>query len=120
MVEVERDAAGYTKGQIRALKIAIAIMTFAIVAGLAVMVGTIAYRASRFKPDAAPADLRSATPANGAIAEAQLPAGSHVVAVTAWGDRLVLVVEDANGTRVLALDPRTAHIEPLANLKQSP
>jgi len=121
MVEVERDAAGYTKGQIRALKIAIAIMTFAIVAGLVVMVVTIAYRAANHKGVAAPASgatvsLGTLFPASGTYAQAQLPPGAHIVAVTPWGERLVLTVEDYGGTSVLVLDPKTAKIEPLARL----
>ena len=125
MAEVERDAAGYTKGQIRTLKIAIAIMTFAIVAGLAVMVGTIAYRASTYKRDASAPEAAiplAAVPvaAAGAVAEAQLPAGSRVAAVTPWGDRLVITVDEAGGTSLLVLDPRTGRIEPLAHLTKAP
>ena len=120
MSEVERDAAGYTPGQIKALKIAIAVMTFAIVAGLAVMAVTIAYRASNYKRDAAAPDLRTVYPVIGAVAEGQLPKGGHVVAVSAWGDRLVLVVEDQSGTSLLVLDPKTAKLEPLARLRQTP
>ena len=120
MVEVERDAAGYTKGQIRALKIAIAIMTLAIVAGLAVMVGTIAYRASGYKGGAAAPQPAVPLAGAGAVFETQLPAGSHVASVTPWGDRLVITVEEASGTSLLVLDPRTGKIEPLARLKKTP
>jgi hypothetical protein len=120
MVEVERDAAGYTKGQIRALKIAIAIMTFAIVAGLAVMVGTIAYRASTYKGGAEASAAAVPVVATGTAAETQLPAGGRVVSVTPWGDRLVITVEEAGGTSLLVLDPRTGKIEPLARLKKAP
>ena len=121
MAEVERDAAGYTPGQIKALKIAIAIMTFAIVAGLVVMVLTIVYRTAGRKQIAAPVSGAAASsgaliPTSGAFAQAQLPPGAHVVSVTPWGERLLLLVEDTGGTSVLVLDPKTAKIEPLARL----
>ena len=122
MADVERDAAGYTPGQIKALKIAIAIMTSVIVAGLGVLVLTFAYRASSYKRPATPTpglvDLHTLFPGAGSIAEAHLPMGAHVVSVTPWGDRLVLLVEDGAGTSVLALDPKTARIEPIARLQQ--
>jgi len=121
MADVERDAAGYTKGQIKALKIAIAIMTFAIVAGLVVMVLTIVYRTANHKQVAAPGSGAAASPValiptSGNFAQAQLPPGAHVVSVIPWGERLVLTVEDPGGTSVLVLDPKTAKIEPLARL----
>jgi len=40
--------------------------------------------------------------------------------VTPWGDRLVITVEEAGGTSLLVLDPRTGKIEPLARLKKTP
>ena len=124
MVDEGRDAAGYTPGQIRALKIAIAIMTLAIVAGLAVLVLTIVYRAANHKPIAAvggaTTELKALYPGAGPIAETLLPAGAHVTAVSPWGDKLLLAVEDAGGTSILVLDPKTSKIEPLVRLNPSP
>jgi Family of unknown function (DUF6476) len=121
MVDQQRDAGGYTPGQIRALKIAIGVMTVAIIAGLAVLVLTIAYRAAGGKRAAAPAptsavDLQALYPGSGPVALGKLPAGAHVVSVAPWGERLVLVVEDYQGSSVLALDPKTGRLEPLARL----
>ncbi len=119
------DAGGYTPGQIRALKIAIAIMTTAIFVGLAAMAYTILTRTPASK-SAAPAksgaavDLKALYPGAGPIAQAQLPPGSRVTAVGGWGDKLVLTVEDAGGTSLLALDPKTGRIEPLARLTPKP
>ena len=124
MIDEGRDAGGYTPGQIKALKIAIAIMTFAIVAGLAVLVLTIAYRAANHKPvaavDGARTDLSALYPNAGPIAEALLPAGARITAISPWGDKLLLAVEDAGGASVLVLDPKTAKIEPLARLRPAP
>ena len=100
-------------------------MTVAIVAGLAFLVLTIAYRAASGKRAGGTAsgssvDLQSLYPGSGPIAQARVPPGSHVVSVAPWGERLVLVVEDFNGSSVLVLDPKTARIEPLARLQPAP
>ncbi len=125
MVDQQRDAGGYTPGQIRTLKIAIGIMTAAILLGLAVLVLTIAYRAAGGKRSAsagtdAAVDLAALYPAAGPIAQAKLPPGGRVVSVSAWGERLVLVVEDAGGSSLLTLDPKSGRIEPLARLAAQP
>jgi hypothetical protein len=125
MVDQQRDAGGYTPGQIRALKIAIGIMTAAILVGLAVLVLTFAYRASGGKRAAAKGggaavDLSALYPGGAPIAKAKLPPGGHVVSVAAWGERLVLVIEDAGGSSLLALDPKSGRIEPLARLDAQP
>ena len=121
----QRDAAGYTPGQIRALKIAIGIMTAAIIVGLAVLVGTIAYRVTGGKRQVASgapvSDLKALYPgAIGPMAEAKLPPGGRVVSVTPWGEKLVLNIEDAGGASLLALDPKTGRIEPLARFVAQP
>ena len=120
MADDVRDAGGYTPGQIRVLKIAIAIMTFTIVAGLAMLIATIAYRATNHKAVAAAqgvsTGLSTLYPDAGAIAQAQLPAGAHVTAMTPWGDELLLAVEDEHGTSLLTFDPKTAKMAPLARL----
>ncbi len=125
MMDQQRDAGGYTSGQIKALKIAIGVMTAAIVAGLAFLVLTIAYRSAGGKRAAGPAegaavDLRALYPGSGAVAEAKIPAGAHVVSVAPWGERLLLVVEDYGGSSVLVLDPKSGKIEALARLYSSP
>jgi len=124
MVDSGRDAAGYTPGQIKALKIAIAIMTFAIVAGLAVLVVTIAYRATNHKLDALAvpgrAGVQAYYPGAGPVAEVPLPPGGHVTSVTPWGEVLVLVVESREGSSVLVLDPKTGKVDPIARLKPAP
>jgi hypothetical protein len=121
------DGGGYTPSQIRALKIAIAIMTAAIFLGLAVMSYTILSRKRAPKTaiapssgSAAPIDLKTLYPGAGPIAQAQLPPGGRVATMAAWGDKLVLSVEDAAGTTLLALDPKTGRIEPLARLTPKP
>ncbi len=100
-------------------------MTTAIVVGLAVLVLTFAYRASGGKRASVPAagakvDLATLYPGSGPVAQATLPPGGHVVSVSAWGERLVLVIEDAGGSSLLALDPKTGRIEPLARLNAQP
>ena len=124
-MDQQRDAGGYTPGQIRTLKIAIGIMTAAIVAGLAILVVTFAYRAAGGKRSggasiAQPLDLKSLYPGSGPIAEAKIPAGAHVVAVTPSGDRLILTVDGGSSTILLSLDPKTGKIEALARLQQAP
>ena len=125
MENQERDAGGYTPGQIRALKIAIGVMTGAIVLGLIVMVLTIAYRAAGSKRAGSAnteplADLRSQYPGSGAIADIKIPAGARLVSVAPWSDRLVLVLEDAGGSSLIVLDPKSGKVEPLARLQPAP
>jgi Family of unknown function (DUF6476) len=129
MEDEQRDAGGYTPGQIKGLKIAIGVMTAAIVLGLLTIVLTIAYRASTSKRSLEPDDgsavnvasgLKTLNPAGGVIALTKIPAGAHVVSVAAWGDRLALVVEDGSGSTVLVLDPKSGKIEPLARLQPAP
>ena len=123
-MEHSRDAGGYSPGQIRALKIAIAIMTALIFAGLMMIFGTIAYRSSNNKRvgpaesefGAAP-DLRALYPGSAAFAQAKLPAGGHVVSITPWGEKLLLLVEDGAGSTVLVLDPKANTVAPMARLQ---
>ncbi len=124
-MDQQRDAGGYTPGQIRALKIAIGIMTAAIVLGLAVLVLTFAYRTAGGKRSggssvAKALDLKALYPGSGAIAEGKIPAGAHLAAVTPAGDRLILTVDDGGGAILLSLDPKTGKIEALARLQQAP
>ena len=123
MADEIRDAAGYTPGQIRTLKIAIAIMTAAILGGMAVLVASIAYRATRGKQDpaiagAAPAGA-AATMAVGTAAQALIPAGSRVTAMTPMGDKILLAIEDEHGTSLSVFDPKTLQLSPMARLNQS-
>lgn len=124
-MDQQRDAGGYTPGQIRALKIAIGTMTAAIVLGLAVLVLTFAYRTAGGKRPggssvAKALDLKALYPASGAIAEAKIPAGARLASVTPAGDRLILTVDDGGGAILLSLDPKTGKIEALARLQQAP
>ena len=124
MVEQNRDAGGYTPAQIRGLKIAIAVMTAAILIGLSVLVLTIAYRTANHKSGLPAAshgvDLHLLYPGSGPIAEAKLPPGGHVVSMTPLGDKILIAVEDYAGTSVLVLDPKSATILPLARLAPGP
>lgn len=122
-----RDAAGYSPGQIRGLKIAIAIMTALIFIGLIVILITIAYRSThdkrRVSAEAeygAPPNLRTLYPGSAAFAEARLPPGGHVVSITPWGEKLLLLVEDVSGSTVLVLDPKANTVAPLARLQPGP
>ena len=113
--------ATFTPGQLRALMIAVVVMGFILMFGLAGLVVAIAYRSSATKakgPDgvALPAAGRPAPTlaqikalyAGGASAvrllEARLPPGARVISAQAAGDRLTVVAEDAGGASVLILD----------------
>ena len=120
----DRDAAGYTRGQIRGLKIAIAMMTALIFIGLVVIVLTIAYRSAHDKRRVAaepeygtPPNIRTLYPGATAFAEAKLPPGGHVVSITPWGEKLLLLVEDVSGSTVLVLDPKANTVALLARLQ---
>ena len=122
-----RDAAGYSPGQIRGLKIAIAIMTAAIFVGLVIIMLTIAYRSTHDKRRmpveaeyAAAPDLHTLYPGSSAFALAKIPVGSHVVSVTPWGEKLLLLAEDPFGSTVLVLDPKANTVSPLARLQPTP
>ena len=112
MADEFRDAGGYTPGQIRGLKIAIAIMTSAIIVGLAVLIATIAYRATDHKPEAAAPLVPEAALAG--VPQTGLPPGAHVTAMTPWADQLLLAVEDEHGTSLLLFDPKTGKTAPMA------
>jgi hypothetical protein len=121
----QRDAAGYTPGQIRALKIAIAVMTVAIVAGLVVLLLTIVYRAANMKragmaSAVSAGDLTAYFPGIGSILEAKLPPGMRVVAAAGWGERVLITAEDGSASLLLVLDPKSGRIEPLARLRPAP
>jgi hypothetical protein len=121
------DDGGYTPAQIRGLKIAIAVMTTAILVALGVMAFTILGRNRPAKPAASPSlasgkavDLSALYPGSGPVAQAQLPPGGHVTALTVSGETLILTVEDTSGTSLLVFDPKTGRITPLARLTPKP
>jgi len=84
----------------RALKILVVVMGVMLIAGLAVVIGTIAHRATQ---------RQAAPPAAGfGHTSVALPAGARVVEMREVGGRLVLRLERSNGSEtLLILDPAT-------------
>ena len=94
----------------RALKVLVIVMGVLIVIGTTVVVATIADRIARGRHEA-PGGV-----ASGAVA---VPAGARVEAMTATGDRLILALALADGSRqLLVLD--LAHARPLATIALRP
>ena len=80
----------------RGLKIAVIIMGVMLVVGVIVLVAAIAARVSHKPAEPAPRAEFSAPPID-------LPAGSHIEAMTAGPDRLVIDLLLADGTRQLLI-----------------
>ena len=92
----------------RGLKILVAVMGVMLVVGLAVVIGTIVHRATQ-RPPAASTVTPAAAPAVGfGHAAVTLPAGARVLEMHGAGERLVLLLQRADGSEMLLLiDPNT-------------
>jgi uncharacterized protein DUF6476 len=94
----------------RALKVLVIVMGVMLVVGTALVVATIAERVARGRQD------RAGGVASGAIA---VPAGARVEAMTASGDRLILALALADGSRqLLVVD--LAHAKALSTIALRP
>ncbi len=93
--------------EMRAIKIAVGIMSVLILVGTTVLVVLVVKRASN--PATAPgAAAAIALPA--AIGTLQEPEGTAIAAIAAVGDRLAVQLRGGGPDRVIFLDPRTATV----------
>ncbi|HTS90778.1 MAG TPA: DUF6476 family protein [Stellaceae bacterium] len=86
----------------RSLKILVVVMGVMLVAGLAVVIGTIINRASQRQPSAAAGFGHSSV---------VLPAGARVVEMREAGDRLILRLDRSNGSQTLLIIDLTTGAE---------
>jgi hypothetical protein len=98
----------------RALKILVIGMGLLLVAGTLGLAFVILHRLSS-KPSTTTAQI---VPTHG-HADVTLPAGSHLVGITAIGDRLALHVQGPGGDAILLIDPTSGTILETIELHQS-
>jgi hypothetical protein len=109
------DNGPLTSGQVKALKIAIAVMGFLIVAALLAIVGRVIYLSSTKRVPSPPAAT------SGALAPQQrltLPPGAVVRQISLHGNRLLVHYQSPGGPGATILDLTTG--KPLSNISISP
>jgi hypothetical protein len=90
----------------RALLALVVVMGVLIIVGVGVVAATIFHRAGLAAPHAL---------AGGVLNE---PAGSHIVGVSAYGDRLAVVVQGGGADRIVLFDPVAGKVVGRVALKQ--
>jgi len=105
MKDTAADAGPLGGGQVRALKIAIAVMGVLIVVGLLTVIARIIYLAG--KPKAQPASAGSIVVPDARLA---LPAGAAIRQVSLSGDRLAVHYEAPAGAGIAILDLATGRV----------
>lgn len=105
----------------RRLKLSIAIMTFLLIAGTFVVIGTIIYRAVNHKGNQiAKAPVRSPASQGFSKLDVEVDRGTLVSQIEIDGDRMAVHVTRASADEILIIDIRSGELIGRVRLKEKP